>query len=401
MKQKVLCGFLTGIMLLSLAGYGSGYAATATDASPFTDVPSDAWYAESVLWCRANGILNGTTNTTFDPNRSLTRGMTVTALHRAEGLPAHGSNEAFTDNPTGTYYHDAVLWAASKGIVSGYGNGQFGPDNPVTREQLAAILWRHAGEPSATSPDLADESTISGFASTAVDWAVSNSIVRPVEGNRFAPKENATRADVAVALYACLSNQSATEHKVLVAYFSRMGNIDSEHEVDAVTSASVVVQNGENLGNLEYLAKLIQENTGGDLFFIETANKYSSDYDNTDSNELDLQAEKEHNENARPELASHVDDMAQYDTVFLGFPTWMYDLPMAVYSFLDEYDLTGKTVYLFNSRGGGERNYANIVQELEPDAIVSESSYSVGHSSVDEVTAADIQAWLSEAGYQQ
>ena len=108
--------------------------------------------------------------------------------------------------------------------------------------------------------------------------------------------------------------------KILIAYFSRYGNIDSEYEIDAVSSASVLVKDGEMMGNMEYVANLVQENVGGDLHFIETAEKYSSHYDNSDSNKLDLQAEKEQEEGARPELATHIDNMDEYETVFLCFP---------------------------------------------------------------------------------
>lgn len=86
---------------------------------------------------------------------------------------------------------------------------------------------------------------------------------------------------------------ASSDGNVLIAYFSRYGNIDSEHEIDAVSSASIQVKDGEMMGNMEYIAHLVQENVGGDLHFIETAKKYHSHYDNTDSNELDLQAEQE------------------------------------------------------------------------------------------------------------
>lgn len=202
-------------------------------------------------------------------------------------------------------------------------------------------------------------------------------------------------------------NENSAENKtqndknnVLIAYFSRIGNIDSEHEIDAISSASVVTKGSDLLGNTEYMATLIQKAIGGDIHFIETSEKYPSEYDDSDDNALDVQANKENRENAHPELATHIENLEEYDTVFLGFPNWYGDMPMAVYSFLDEYDLAGKKIYLFNSSGGGGvRNAYSEVSDLEPDAGVDKNIFSVGHSQVSELTDQDMQEWLSEIGY--
>lgn len=197
--------------------------------------------------------------------------------------------------------------------------------------------------------------------------------------------------------------ENATESagsNVLIAYFSRIGNIDSEHEIDAISSASVVTQGEDILGNMEYMAKLLQDVTGGDIHFIETSKQYPSDYDSSDNNELDIYVNQENRENARPELATHVENMDDYDTVFLGFPNWYGDMPMAVYSFLEEYDMSGKKVYLFHSSGGGgARDAYSEVSDLESDAQVEKNIFSVSHSQVSELTDQDIQDWLSEIGY--
>lgn len=187
---------------------------------------------------------------------------------------------------------------------------------------------------------------------------------------------------------------------VLIAYFSRIGNIDSEHEIDAISSASVVTQGDELLGNTEYMANLIQNVTGGDIHFIETSKQYPSEYDSSDNNELDVYVNKENRENARPELATHIENIDTYHTIFLGFPNWYGDMPMAVYSFLDEYDLSGKKIYLFNSSGGGGvRNAYSEVSDLESDAEIEKNIFSVSHSQVSELTEQDMQEWLSEIGY--
>ena len=136
--------------------------------------------------------------------------------------------------------------------------------------------------------------------------------------------------------------------KVLIAYFSRVGNFQEEDNVDAVASASVQVVDGQHEGNTKIIADMIEEETGGDLFFIEMEDKYQTDdYDGfVDS------AQSEGSQGVRPTLASHVEDMESYDTIYLGFPNWWFDMPMAVYSFLEEYDLSGKTIIPFCTSGG-------------------------------------------------
>lgn len=195
-------------------------------------------------------------------------------------------------------------------------------------------------------------------------------------------------------------NAKNNEKHVLIAYFSRIGNIDSERELDAISSASVVTQGDDLLGNTQYMATLIQNITGGDMHFIETSQKYSSEYDSSDDNALDVQAFKETRERARPKLATHVENMDDYDVIFLGFPNWNGDMPMAVYSFLDEYDLAGKKIYLFNSSGGGGvRNAYSEVTKLEPDSTVEQNIYSVSNSQVEKLTDQDMLEWLSEIGF--
>ena len=137
------------------------------------------------------------------------------------------------------------------------------------------------------------------------------------------------------------------DSNILIAYFSRVGNTDFPDDIDAVSSASLLRKDGELFGNTQYIASLIQQATDGDLFLIETAEKYPVDYDETDA-----LGQKENRERSRPALASHVDNLDDYDRIFLGFPNWYYDMPMAVYAFLEEYDLSGKTIIPFVTSGG-------------------------------------------------
>ena len=179
--------------------------------------------------------------------------------------------------------------------------------------------------------------------------------------------------------------------KTLIAYFSRVGNTDFADDVDAVTSASLLTKDNQIYGNTQYVAALVQKAAGGDLFLIETKEKYPSDYNKTDE-----QGEKENREKARPEMASHIENLDEYTTVFLGFPNWYYDMPMAVYSFLEEHDLSGKTVIPFVTSGGsGFSDAISAIKELEPDASVVEDGFETTHSKVGEVTFDEVEAWIN------
>lgn len=156
--------------------------------------------------------------------------------------------------------------------------------------------------------------------------------------------------------------------KILVAYFSRVGNVENEDSVDAIASASVLVEDGEHKGNTQKIAEMIQEEVGGDLYLIKTRNPYPSDY-----SQVEDIGQQEGRENARPELVNPIEDISQYDTIYLGFPNWWYDAPMAIYSFLEQYDLSGKTIVPFNTSGGsGFSNSIDEIKKLEPEANVLE-----------------------------
>lgn len=182
----------------------------------------------------------------------------------------------------------------------------------------------------------------------------------------------------------------SSDTNILIAYFSRVGNTDFPEDVDAVSSASLLRKDGELYGNTQYVAALIQQATGGDLFLIKTEEKYPADYDETDQ-----LGGKENKERSRPALASHVDGMSGYDLIYLGYPNWYYDMPMAVYAFLEEYDLSGKTIIPFVTSGGsGFSKSISEIQNLQPNAEVLTEGYKVTHSKVDGVTLEDIEQWL-------
>lgn len=188
------------VTAISLAEQGS------SASEGFIDVPSGAWYAEAAAWCWEHHILTGTT---FNAETAMTRATVADALYRAEGSPTVQDSARFSDIPAGSPYAAAASWASAKGVMSGYGGGRFGGEDPVTREQMAAILWRYAGSPAAASGEnFADEADISNFAKTAVDWARANSVVNGKDGNRFDPKGSLTRAQTAVILYRYLTSGS-------------------------------------------------------------------------------------------------------------------------------------------------------------------------------------------------
>ena len=164
----------------------------------YSDVDAGAWYAVAVEYVRDNGLMRGTSDTTFEPEGTMTRSMLSATLYRLAGSPAVTGVDAFSDTEEGVWYTDAVLWASQQGLVGGYGNGLFGTNDPVTREQIAVILWRYAGSPAAEAgADFADEDQISGYAAQAVDWARASGVMDGVGGNRLNPKGTTTRAQAA------------------------------------------------------------------------------------------------------------------------------------------------------------------------------------------------------------
>ena len=176
-------------------------AFAAVNDTGFSDVDTGAWYAEAVTYCREHNLMAGTGNNQFAPERNLTRAQLATVLYRIEGSPAVSGTDSFTDTVPGAYYASAVLWASRQNLMGGYGGGLFGPNDPVTREQMTTIFWRYAGSPAAGgTTGFSDASAAAGYAASAIAWAGAAEIVAPVSGNTFAPKSNATRAQAAAAL---------------------------------------------------------------------------------------------------------------------------------------------------------------------------------------------------------
>ena len=546
--MKYWCRIVSSLLAAALLLTAVPTVWAAEEDTGFSDVAADAWYAGAVEYVRDNGLMSGTGSATFSPNAATSRAMLATVLYRAAGSPAAEGTAAFSDVAADAWYADAVAWASENGIVSGYGNGLFGTNDPVSREQIATILWRYEGSPSAESgQDFADESAISGYASTAVDWARANGIISGREGNVFDPKGNATRAEVAAMLQNDLTRQPDGETQpdgdagdVLVVYFSGTGNtegvaqtiastldadlfelepadpytdedldwtvdgsrVNQEHENEALqaveltadtvenweeydtvfigypiwwgiaawpvndfiqandftgktvvpfcTSASsglgqsaerleqmagsgtwlegrrfsqspsqqevqswvesldlpadssgnspageesralvvyfsipetddpqqmtteeansTVVIDGQVLGNTQYMAQVIQQATGADLFRIEPAEPYPTDHET-----MVALAADEQEQNARPAIQGQVEDLEAYDRIYIGYPIWWGDMPMILYTFFDQYDLSGKTIVPFGTHGGsGFAGTPDTIEQLEPQATVLE-----------------------------
>ena len=173
-------------------------------AWPFSDVPADAWYAPAAEYTVQHGLMAGTDPGLFSPDAVMTRGMLVTILYRMAGSPSledENLGYPFADVPGDSWCADGVYWARLEGFAAGYGGDRFGPDDPVTREQLAAILWRYAGCPqTAQAEPFADQASIASWAGDAVDWARSAGLLAGKPGSLFDPAGQATRAEGAVIL---------------------------------------------------------------------------------------------------------------------------------------------------------------------------------------------------------
>ena len=178
---------------------------------PFTDVSTSDWFYSDVMFVYENGLFSGTDSRSFSPNASMTRAMLVTVLYRLEGEPAGTGSSSFSDVCSGSYYEKAVAWAAANGIVTGTGSTSFSPDAKVTREQLAAILYRYAQykkldtDAGAKLDSFSDAGNVSGYASEALSWAVSEGLINGASG-RLMPKGDATRAQVAAILHRFVEN---------------------------------------------------------------------------------------------------------------------------------------------------------------------------------------------------
>ena len=374
--MKICKRFGALLLALVLTFSLSVTAFAAVEDTGFSDVDADDWFAASAVYVRDNGIMNGTSATTFNPNGTTSRGQIAAILYRAAGSPAASGGTDFSDVAETAYYASAVRWAAANGIVTSYADGTFRPNDPITRQQMAAILWRYAGSPAAESgTDYADESAIASYAAAAVDWARDAGVISGRDGNRFDPSGRATRAQAAVILHRYLeltgtnageAPEPSGEPRVLVAYFSATGNTEG-------------------------VAEAIAQATGGNLFAITPADPYTSaDLDWTDADSrvvYEYENPEERDVALAQETPTGWDD---YDVVFLGYPIWWGIAAWPVSSFVAANDFDGKTVIPFcTSSSSGLGESGDLLAELADAGTWLEGQRFRGGAS-----QTDVAAWV-------
>ena len=314
------------------SGVDQNTAARTSEPQPvnaFTDIPANAWYAGAADYVHKNELMNGVGEGRFAPEETLTRAMLVTILWRQAEKPVVNYLMQFSDVPEEQWYSEAVRWAASEKLVAGYGDGRFGTDDPITQGQLNLIFQRYTDQPVTDG--------IPGFDGSS---------------------KPATRAQAAAAVmnYAQLPQQTPSGGKILVAYFSATGNTRP-------------------------VAEKVAEVTDGDLFEIVPAQPYTA----ADLNyNTDCRANAEQNDpDARPAIANAVEDMERYDVVLLGYPIWWGRAPKIIHTFLETYDLSGKTIAAFCTSGGSGHEDATL-RDYEPNATWLEGRRFSGASQVED-----------------
>ena len=190
-----------------------------TGVNPFTDISEKDWFYGDVMFVYENGLMLGTSKTLFSPHGTAMRGMMATILWRMEGSPVPKGKNSFTDVEAGKWYADAITWTTENGIFAGYGKDKFCPDDPITREQLAAIFYRYAdykGYDLTVKGDLdkfKDADKITDYAKTAMQWAVGSGLVKGKSGNLLDPQGTATRAEIAAMLHRFIEKYELVQGK--------------------------------------------------------------------------------------------------------------------------------------------------------------------------------------------
>ena len=303
-------------------------------ANSFTDVRNTDWFSDAVSYVQERGLMSGTSATHFSPNEPTTRAMLVTILYRAAGQPETTGQLSFADVLARDYFANAVAWASENNIVTGYSRTRFGSNDPVSREQIATLLWRYAGSPSAGSAqNFSDRNQISDYAADAVNWARANGIVNGRPGNRFDPKANATRAEVATILRNFLSQQP---------------NTDTPEAPSQTTGSKTLVVYFSASGSTKAVAETIADELDADIFELVPTQPYSSDDLNWTVN--GSRVNREHDDESLRDIALTQTTPANwdnYDTVLIGYPIWWGIAAWPVNNFVKDNNFTGKTVIPF------------------------------------------------------
>lgn len=357
--KRVLFLILTVAVLLSL-----GVPALAADTG-FSDVPAGAWYAEGVQYALEQGIMTGVGNSRFDPEGTVTRAMVWTVLARLAG--------ANTTAPAGqSWYHPARAWAMENNVSDGEN-----PDGIITREQLATMLYRYHGSPAVTAAEnFADQGDIASWAVDGVAWAKANGVVNGVGGNRFDPKGNANRAQMATIVKNYRTTVGATQPDPQPSETPEPspsarpsggsgGNSGSRPSGGGSTTptptpepsptpdpepsgSKILVAYFSATGSTERVAGYIADHLSADTFEMEPVNPYTSadlNYNNSSS-----RVSRERNDPSLQDIAlvkTTPDNWDRYDVVFVGYPIWWHAAAWPVNHFVTDNDFSGKTVIPF------------------------------------------------------
>lgn len=200
--RQVIRKSMAGNKSLTVSLDGSAKIEIVDNRKQFADVPAANWESNAVMFVSSHELFHGTDSSTFSPDLPMSRGMLAVVLHNLENNPSQELTGMFTDVDNSKWYAEGISWAAEQGIVSGYGGGKFGPNDDITREQLAVMLWRYAGRPAATSSSLnfTDADEISSWALDAMRWATGNGIISGKGNGILDPAGKATRAQAAQML---------------------------------------------------------------------------------------------------------------------------------------------------------------------------------------------------------
>ena len=370
--KRTISILLMLLMLLMLVMPACG-----ENESDYADVPADAWYAEAVTALREKGVMDGVGGNRFDPEGVFTRAQLATVLYRLAGKPAVQGEDGFSDTLPGAWYADAVLWASQNGIVNGYGSGLFGTDDPTTQEQLAVMLWRSAGS-YVLGSEYADpdgvENAADAWAFDAVRWARVDGLL--TDAVPFEPTRPAARAQVADMVYRYLQ---------LLERFS---------DVDAVSGATPQADQGCKVlvayfsctGTTERIAGYIAGSLAAATYRILPAEPYTDADLNYGDNESRTTREQ-NDPDARPAISGSVEGMDAYDVIFLGYPIWWGQAPKILYTFVESYDLSGKTIVPFCTSGSsGIGSSAENLSRSAPDAVWLEGRRFGGSTAEETVT---------------
>ena len=334
MKKLKRLGIFLLALALTMALAVPAFAAV--EDTGFSDVDAGVWYAEAVAYCRESGLMAGVGGRRFDPDSTLTRAMLVTVLWRQAGRPVVNYLMRFDDVPEGRWYTEAIRWAASEGLVRGYGDGRYGTNDPITQQQLDIILNNYLGRTLTQG--------IPGFDGSA------------------APATRAQVAAVLLNLSRAGTDAPSQESRTLVAYFSATNNTENiANHIAAIRSA--------------------------DLYEIVPETPYTSA--DLNYNDNSSRANQEQNDPAaRPAISGNVENMAQYDVIFLGYPIWHGQAPRIISTFLESYDLTGKTIVPFCTSGSSPiGSSARNLQSLASGAAWLEGQRFSGSASRDTVAS--------------